>query len=160
VVRKRLGGMRLLLLFGQGEIEVKLPGPAFCYDVRRHQPLGFTDSPALEAELGPAIVALAPYEVGELQLDAASTGRLGRAVACETAVKVDGVPEGMHVLRLEVARPDGTPHPAYAANVPAAGGRAGHHFTPAWNDPTGTWQVRATDVMSGRNAEAVIAIEP
>ena len=52
-----LRDLRILLLFGEGEMSVDLVEPAFCYDVRRHQPLGFTGSPALVAANGPASVA-------------------------------------------------------------------------------------------------------
>jgi len=159
VVRKHLGDIRILVLFGAGEMTVGLPAPTFCYDVRHHQFLGYTNSPTLLAEHGPALLALSPYEVAGLQLRVTPTASPGQEVTCQVAVQATSGECATHVVRVEVTDPAGQPRPAYAANLLAFTGHTRATFTLALNDPLGTWQVRALDVMSGKTAEAQFEVK-
>ena len=159
VVRKRLGETRLLVLFGDGEMTVDLRQPAFCYDVRHHQFLGYTDSPRLLAEHGPALLALSSYEVDGLQLRATPTARRGQQVTCRVAVQVAQAEPATHIVRVQVTDPAGQPRPAYAANLLAPSGYARATFTLALNDPVGTWHVTAVDIMSGEKTQAQFVVD-
>ena len=160
VVRKRLGNTRILVLFGRGEMTVGLPTPTHCYDVRHHRFLGYTDSPTLLAEHGPALLAAAPYAVKGLDLEVTPAVTPGQGVTCRVTVRPAQGECGTHVVRLEVIDPAGQSRPAYAANLLAPAGRATLSFTLALSDPAGLWNVRASDVMSGRAGEAGFEVKP
>jgi hypothetical protein len=62
------------------------------------------------------------------------------------------------VLHVEVRDPSGKRVPYYSGNVVAPGGTAEWLLPLALNDPVGTWQVRATDLLSGQTAAAEILV--
>ncbi|MGM0494454.1 MAG: hypothetical protein ACQER1_16095, partial [Armatimonadota bacterium] len=62
------------------------------------------------------------------------------------------------VARVTVIGPDGEERPWYADNGRIADGVASGSFTPALNDPTGTWTIRALDIITGETAEAEVEV--
>jgi len=64
-----------------------------------------------------------------------------------------------HALRVEVIGPDGKPRDFYAANVFATQGRAKGALRFALNDPRGTWQITARDVVSRATGKAAVSVK-
>ena len=88
-----------------------------------------------------------------------SAAKPGQEVTCRAEVRVVDGKCSTHVVRLEVTDPAGQLRAAYTDNLLAPAGRARHTFTLALGDPTGTWQVRAVDVMSGKTAGAQFEVK-
>jgi len=134
-------------------VTVQFPAPAWLYDVRAGKPLGHAQSVPTELLPGdPKIFALLPYEVnGVTVTPAASKVALGAAAAFDLAIQT-GVqtPAGLHCLRVEVLNPAGEVLKHYAHNLLTRNALGTFSFTPALNDPTGTWRLRATHVATGR----------
>ena len=65
-----------------------------------------------------------------------------------------------HMLRFEVLDPSGRPASSMSetVRVPPEGGS--WHLPLALNDPVGTWQVLATDIMSGRRTTLPLKVAP
>jgi len=61
------------------------------------------------------------------------------------------------VVRLDVAAPDGTPRPRYGGTL-ALRGPATWALPLAANDPAGTWQVTATDILSGASERILVPV--
>jgi hypothetical protein len=154
VVRKRLGDMRLLVVFGRGTLSVVPPAGTVAYDARAHRLLGSAPT-ALVQERSPAVLAFVPQPVAEVSLAAPRSVARGQALTLDA--RVQGAP--LTVVRLSVTGPDGQPRPWYDANVAIRDGRAQATFRPALNDPVGAWTFTATEIISGATATAGLTVE-
>lgn len=99
-----------------------------------------------------------PYKVDALRADV-------DVVEDRIEYKVTVVPSqhsqlNLHMLRLQVTRPDGQPAPHYAANVDAPGGVGRGALHMAINDPRGTWQLTWRDVVSGTSITQAVKYRP
>jgi len=144
----------------EAEGTIAFPWKAFTYEVITGRPFGYAE--AVAVELGPRSVhlfALLSYEVTGLSLDSPRAIKRGEVLRAPVRVGVrDGQPE-LHVARLEVYSPEGTPVPHYAANVLLTDG-AGEVVVPfALNDPQGRWTLALRDVATGAEVTKKVKVE-
>ncbi|MBN2308669.1 MAG: beta-galactosidase trimerization domain-containing protein, partial [Candidatus Hydrogenedentes bacterium] len=135
-----------------------LPEKAHVYDVRRRMYRGCTDR--LEDVIYPGraeFYALLPYEVRDIQLTvSAADGAIRLAGAI-----LPGDPEAApvtHVVHVAVTAPSGRVHRELARNGIAAQGRFEERIFVGYNAEPGAWTVTATDVASGTERAAVVAL--
>jgi hypothetical protein len=137
------------------EITVRLPRRAYVTDVRSGKRYGLTDVVSTSVVVGDAVVlALSPAE-NALDLAGPASATLGE----HPAFTVTSSLPGRRLVRFHVSAPDGTPVPAYSANVLLEGGPARVVLPSALNDPAGTYTLRVTDVVTGAAAEAAITLK-
>jgi len=154
IVRKRLGDLSLLVVFGRGVLAVTPPAGTTAYDARAHRLLGSAPT-TLTQERSPAVLAFVPQQVTGVTLTATPTVRRGRKATLDAQVQ----PGIATVVRLTVTGPDGKPRPWYDASVAIEDGQGRAAFRPALNDPAGEWHFTATDVISGATAAAKILVK-
>jgi len=132
--------------------QIHFPGKAHIYDVRAGKYVGYGDACGTTLQPGRArLYALLPYKVKRIELSGLDTTRRGQSIPLRAVVHTDGTP-GVHVLRLTFLNPKGEEVPHYARNVKAIHSQFVGVWTPALNDPTGVWRIKARDVISGRTA--------
>ncbi|MDD2708206.1 MAG: beta-galactosidase [Verrucomicrobiae bacterium] len=135
-------------------VEVVFGEKRHLYDVRKKQYLGLRDRTEVSlAECEAALLAALPYEIKGLALKPNNAElRPAELVSCTITVQAKTGTPTPHVVRLEVFNPKGKLVNCYGKNilVPAEG--ASHSFPLAWNDPVGKWTIKATDIISGREA--------
>ncbi len=154
VVRKRLGDLRLLVVFGRGALAVKPPAGMVAYDARAHRLLGAGPT-TLTQERSPAVLVFAPRKVAGVQLTATPAVKRGQPAT----VSVQAQPGLATVVRLSAIGPDGKPRPWYDANVTIKEGRGSATFVPALNDPPGKWRFTATEIISGAGAAVPVVVK-
>ncbi len=154
IVRKRLGDVSLLMVFGRGALVVKAPAGTVAYDARAHKLLG-TGTTILTQERSPAVVVFAPQKVAGVTLTATPPVQRGQQVTFDVQVQ----PGVMTVVRLTATGPDGKPRPWYDVNVAIKEGKGSATFRPALNDAVGEWRFVATDIVSGITAEAKVLVK-
>ncbi len=154
IVRKRLGDLRLLVVFGQGSLAVKPPPGTIAYDARAHKLLG-PEPVTMVQERSPAVVVFSPREVQGVTLTAPPTVGLGEV----TTLEVRARPAIETVVRLAAMDPAGDPRPWYDRNVTVTGGRGSATFQPALNDPTGKWTFVATEIIGGATSEVEVSVD-
>ena len=64
-----------------------------------------------------------------------------------------------HAIRVEVINPEGRGSECYRHNVLALKGRYEGKIPFALNDPPGTWQIRVTDIISGKEAARAVIVK-
>jgi len=154
-VPRQFGDAQMAVAFGAGELTLAdLPAGTFAYDAREHKPLGQVTGATAQMEHGPAVIVLSDEEIAGLGIEATGAA-LGEAVRYDLSL-ASGNDTVAHVT---VIGPDGEERAWYADNVRIADGVASGSFTPALNDPAGTWTVRALDVITGETAEAAVEVE-
>lgn len=154
IVRKRLGDLRLLVVFGRGDLSVRPPRGTVAYDVRAHRLLGAGPS-TITQERSPAVLVFAPQKVAGVKLTATPSVKRGQQATFEVRVQ----PSIKTVVRLTATGPDGKPRPWYDLNVTIKGGKGSAAFQPALNDLIGEWEFIATDVISGVTATAKVSLK-
>ena len=133
--------------------QVRLAAPATVYDLRAAQGLGQQAQWDVELEsAGVKVYALLPGRVSGLEARATSAAARGEVATLE--LTAEG-PAFRHAFRLEVADATGRARPEYAQVV--CDGQA--RIPLALNDPVGTWQVEVTDVATGQQVAAALAVE-
>jgi hypothetical protein len=138
---------------------IEMPREGFIYDVRRGTLLGHADQVEMTLDYEAQLLALSPYKIEKMVVDAADTAHAGGTAPVTMRLQTsDGSRPGIHVFRLTVTGPDGAERDEYGANVLAVSG-AGHTAIPfALNDPAGRYTLRVRDVMSGVTAEHEIRL--
>jgi hypothetical protein len=153
IVRKRLGDLRLLVVFGRGALIVKPPPGTVAYDARAHKLLG-TGTTTLTQERSPAVLVFAPQKVAGVRLTAPPSVKRGQSATFGVQVQ----PGITTVVRLTATGPDGQARPWYDVNVTVQDGRGRATFRPALNDPVGTWRFVATEIISGATTAAKVSV--
>jgi hypothetical protein len=64
-----------------------------------------------------------------------------------------------HIVRVEVRDPAGKLRLPYSGNIATKAGRAAVALQLALNDSPGQWMLKVRDTVSGKTAEAAIAVE-
>ncbi len=123
------------------------------YDVRAGKYLGrVKEAPCPIKAYGAALFARLDYTVTGLTVTARDASR-GDAVSLAVKVAFKGTNQpGRHVVRLEVIAPDGKRNFFYSQNVDTKNGAWQGEIRTALNDPTGTWTIKAREVISGTTA--------
>jgi len=154
IVRKRLGSLGLLVVFGKGRMLVKPPPGTVAYDARAHRLLG-SGPTTMTQERSPAVLVFTPQKVAGVRLAATPSVKRGQQADFEAQVR----PHIETVVRLRTTGPDGEPRPWYDVNVTIKDGRGRAAFRPALNDAVGEWTFVATDVVSGATAAAKVSVK-
>lgn len=153
IVHKRLGDLRLLVVFGRGALTVRPPVGSVAYDARTHKLLG-TGTTTLTQERSPAVLVFSPLKVAGVKLTATPSVKRGQQATFEVRLQ----PGIRTVVRLTATGPDGKPRPWYDVNVAIKNGQGSATVRPALNDSVGRWKFVATDVISGASATAQVAV--
>ena len=137
------------------ELELSLDEPAHVYDARRGKYL--VHGTKFRAPLrcaGAALIALLPYRVEGIEL---------RASVSEAGIEVEAIVKGAteapyHVLRIEVAGPDGKPRPHYTRNITHTSRETSFTVPLALSDPAGEWTITVRDVLSGEVGRVAVEV--
>lgn len=142
-------------------VRIVLAAPAHVYDLRQGAYLGQTSTvPAVLAPGETALYACLPYRVTGLDVAVPAGVAAGAELAVHVAVRTAAGAAGDHVVHLDLCGPTGRALAPYARNAVAAGGTLTTTFQLAYNDPPGTWTVRARDVLTGTTSETAFAVRP
>ncbi len=137
---------------------MKLPRVFSVYDVRAHRARGIADR--VEFELGPVeplLLALSERPIAPPHIDGPASAHRGAIAEFHLA---SGSPAARAVFRIDVLDSEDAPMPHYSGNVVGEGVRLVKPIPIALNDRTGTWKLRATDLLSGQTAMADLQVEP
>ncbi len=136
------GGSRIIGLLPQAKTTVALPPfEGVVYDLLR----GGIAARTLEAGSGaPVLLLERKTKIARLEMDTSLNLRLTDEA---------GAPVDRSVVRLEVFDPAGRLARHYSSNVDIVDGKGQARIPFALSDATGTWRVRASDVISGLTAE-------
>ncbi len=130
------------------------------YDVRSKKYLGSID--VCKATLNPfepLVYTRAPHPLPILHLDVTSNCKSGSVVDL-TLTSGESQPEGtVRVVRFEFIKPDGGTYELYAKNVMVQAFPYNTQIPIAFNDPAGSWSVRAHDLMSGQMLQASFTVD-
>ncbi|HMJ61658.1 MAG TPA: hypothetical protein VK493_07830, partial [Bryobacteraceae bacterium] len=139
-------------------LRLSLPEVAAVYDIRKSKPLGRKRELMVDLDpYEPVIYAASMEALPEITMAAPArisrgeTGRIGIAVAGIT-------PAAVHVLHVDVRDPADHLVRCYSGNSLAPGGRTAWELPIAYNDATGTWNVRVHDLLSGSVQTAAIEV--
>lgn len=158
VVRVRHGQTTILALIREGDISVEsaVPGKLVfeesrhTYDVRKSEYLGEVKEVSFNLARGEAhLLTRLPYRIDTLSLQMADSRQGSTATA---VVTLESAPQSeiLHVFRFEFTAPDGKTRPGMTKKVVTEKKKCSAEFLFAWNDPLGEWNVRVTDVATGR----------
>ena len=139
-------------------LRLALPEELAVYDVRGAKSLGKIRELNVELDpYEPLIYAVCRELIPDLTLSAparVARGETGRARISFGA----GTPAAIHILHVEVTDPAGQLVRHYSGNVRAPLGHAVWELPIAHNDATGTWHLRAHDLLSGQTRTASIEV--
>jgi len=130
---------------------VTAPEEAHIYDVRNAKYLGCAAETSVELEVARgALLAFLPYKARSLLVAGLEPAyRQGDRIALRLALQVEGGTPAGGVFRVETNDCNGARVAALCSKVRSAGGVASLELPLAYGDPTGEWQIRATDVVTG-----------
>ncbi|MHB9025497.1 MAG: hypothetical protein ACYC7E_15230 [Armatimonadota bacterium] len=135
-------------------VTVTLPVKGHVYELRSQRYLGVANQISETFKAGDEsqavkIYAVLPYRVQGVTVTAPP--RIKRGSVLHYAVNVQGADGGAdHALRVEVLNPQNRLPECYQQKVLAEKGRFIGRIPFALNDPTGSWQIQVTDVISGK----------
>ena len=144
------------------EAEVTIEWRTACptYDVRSKKDLGSID--VCKATLNPfepLVYTRAPHPLPRLHLGVPSNCKAGSVVDL-TLTSAESQPEGtVRVLRLEFIKPNEEPYELYAQNVMVQTLPHSTQIAIACNDPAGSWNVHAHDLMSGQMLQGSFTVD-
>ena len=122
------------------DVAFSFPRKAWTYDLVSGRAYGCVNRLVLPLSRG---IPYAFVQLGAERQSLADVKTEGARVTVRCTTKADTV------VRLRVLRPDGTEATCYAKNLLAKSGEAAWTIPFAPSDPPGTWQVEATEVISG-----------
>lgn len=129
------------------------------YDVRAGRYLGrLRELPLPLRAQEAALFARLDYKLNALELSAPPSAARGEPVQLGFALEASARP-GRHVVHVEVTGPNGQRLPLYAQNIVLEAGRAQLQLITALNDPAGTWQFSAREVVSGLSSTRTIELK-
>jgi len=135
------------------EQEFIFPREGHLYDLRRGEYLGATDRvTSAIPNAGTEVYGQYPYAVTGLAIESPPTVQGGTDLLANISVETSTGTAGHHVFHVEVIPPRGEVRWLMKRNLPAPEGKLKFRFRMAENDPRGTWTLRVTDVMSGKQA--------
>jgi hypothetical protein len=141
------------------QLHARFPEALETYDVRKGQYLGRVSEVALPLRAHEAaLFARLEYTLRALTLSAPPAAARGQTVTVDLELSASATP-GRHVVHVDVITPNGEAAPLYAQNVVLQAGRGQLRVTTALNDPKGTWQLEAREVVSGLRARGKVVFE-
>lgn len=106
----------------------------------------------------PAIFGFSDQPMPELTVAAPDRAKRGATCLVGLGFRSD-TPADAHVFHIEAIDPAGKPLAAYSGNVRAPHGKAAWRLPFANNDPSGAWQLRAGDAMTGQTRTIRMEVE-
>ena len=142
------------------QVKFAWTGERHAYNVRDRKYLGEVteaevDLPSFHGRL----LALLPYKVEALRIDAPSKAPAGKTLHLSAKIITDGNQPGEHVFRMEVFSPTGYRNLIYCRTKTAAAGEAHFQIPFANNDRRGQWTVLVRDVMTGVESKKTVELE-
>lgn len=145
---------------GTTDIVLTLPPGQVAYDLRRGARLPAGTALALRLTgAEPVLLALAPAALPPPTLAAPAAARLGTSASLRLGLAGHS-PAAATVLRLVVTGPDGTQRPTLSGRAVLHNGRAAWTLLLPPGEAAGSWQVTATDVLSGASAQLDLRVTP
>jgi hypothetical protein len=135
------------------DIGVRLPRVSYVTDARTGRFLGQTDRVSVSVVTGEAaVLALSPAR-STMAIDGPTESARGERIS----FRLTSTSGGKRLVRCHVFGPDGAFLHVYATNV-VSDGPASFVLPAAVNDPPGAYRIRATDVLSGAEAETTLTL--
>ncbi|SEP43716.1 Beta-galactosidase [Rhodospirillales bacterium URHD0017] len=143
---------------GDRPMELRLPGRLWVRSLRDGAPAVLTDRLVLQlGPIEPVLLALSAAPLPAPTLSGPAQAALGDLVTFRLGL--DGpASAAAHVVRLEIVGPTGQVVPVASGTVRVPPGGSLWHLPLAPGDVPGHWQVRVTDVVSGRAAVATLEV--
>jgi hypothetical protein len=143
---------------GERPVELRLPGRLWVRSLRDRTPAELTDRLALQlGPIEPVLLALSAAPPAAPTLSGPAQAALGDLVTFRLGL--DGPPSAAaHLMRLDVVDPAGRVAPVVSGTVRVPPGGTLWDLPLALDDIPGQWQVRATDVVSGKAAVANLQV--
>jgi hypothetical protein len=144
---------------GERPMELRLPERLWVRSLRAGAPAVLTDRLILQlGPIEPVLLALSAAPLPAPTLSGPARATLGDLVTFRLGLDAPVVAEA-HVMRLEVVGPTGQVVPVASGTVRVPPDGNLWHLPLALGDMRGQWQVRATDILSGRAAVATIEVD-
>jgi len=137
------------------DLTIKLPQKYYVADVRSGKQLGFTDTVHSSALIGDALILGLSATQNKLRVEGPAVVQIGHAAT----VNIGSDAVGRSLVRAHVFGPDGSFIPIYSRNVLLPNGHATFVVPFAFNDQTGKYKVRITDVVTGADSEITIEVK-
>ncbi len=152
-------GTHICVLGGKGEAALISPGrEGYLYDVRKRELLGKgAQFPISFSADYPRLLSLLPCRVDGVKLSFPAVAR-GQVASYQITPNLTGPPTSL-VYRLDFTDPAGKPREAYRLKVRAPAGRYTGLWQPALNDPTGSWRITATEIVSGKSVTVTVEVK-
>jgi hypothetical protein len=143
---------------GERPVELRLRRPLWVRSMREGTPPVLTDRLVLQlGPIEPVLLALSATPLPAPTLSGPTQAALGDLVTFRLGL--DGpASAAAHFVRLDVVGPTGQIVPAAGETVRVPPGGSDWHLPVALSDSPGQWQVRATDVVSGQAATAILQV--
>jgi hypothetical protein len=143
---------------GERPVELRLRRPLWVRSMREGTPPVLTDRLVLQlGPIEPVLLALSATPLPGPTLSGPTQAALGDLVTFRLGL--DGpASAAAHFVRLDVVGPTGQVVPAAEEAVRVPPGGSDWHLPVALSDSPGQWQVRATDVVSGQAATAILQV--
>lgn len=136
---------------------IKLPAPAYLYDVRRRQFLGRSDKAELTMAPGDAtLIAALPYRLERLEVAARENTPGLLTVSATLAASEPTAPLGRHILHCQLTDPDGLTLPPWRQNLAAPDGLLKTTIPLGLNRKNGAWTILVRDVLTGLETTATL----
>lgn len=105
-----------------------------------------------------AVVAILPYEVSRIVIDAPAAVPAGRRLTVRASVKTKGALPGDHVLRMTIQGPASKRLDHYSRTIIAPEGEGVAWIPLAYNDTPGKYRVSVRDLFTGIESSAEISV--
>jgi hypothetical protein len=140
------------------DIVLHLPRQAYVYDLRAHELLQHNDRVSMRlAPLQPRILAVSDRPLPAPTVSAPAQARLGESTMLKISFAGATV-AATSILRVEIADPAGHVVPYYSRKLRLNNVAVEQPLPFALNDPAGIWTIRVTDILSGQEAKATLAV--
>jgi len=139
-------------------VVLALPRMFSVYNLRARRLLGNTDRLELElVPVEPVLLSLSEKPIAPPSIAGPRRAHLGEIA--EFQIRSNS-PAAHGVIHLDVIDPNGTTIAHYSGNLLTAVGLTADTLPLAFNDKTGVWKLRATDLPSGGTATAELQVDP
>lgn len=141
-------------------VKIAFPRAGHVYDVREKKYLGHIDSLEAALQVGDAkLFALLPYTIEDLSVTIPASVKAGEVLRYQVKLTAsEGTTPGNHVVVIKVFAPEGKEVRLYGSRLALKQGVAEGSIPLSLSDEIGTWRLVATDVVSGTQGEATVAV--
>jgi Beta-galactosidase trimerisation domain len=138
---------------------VNFPIDKHIYDVRNHTYLGAGKQNMPFAPGKPLLFAELPDKIAKIEISVPPATLLGQEISIEITVDTSKKMNIPFTVKLEIEQPDGYCPEYYVQTLYLESGTGTFSFTPALNSPTGFWNIKCTECISGMYSECIINIQ-